>query len=268
MKRYFFIFLVVPFILSGCLQSETKIKVDRNGAGTIERTMVLRSDVVEMMRSMQAFDTSKKDTGLLDEQKLRKDAEEMGQGVRFESVVPVKNKLGEGYRAVYSFSDISKIQISQTPGNDLPSGEMGETSSGTGEFMTFEFARGNPSALTVRLYQGGADVEEEEEAEEETGEEFADESMPAEIMEEFYKDLKILITHEVAGSVVDTNADYRSGSTITLMDMDFNALLENPEALNELNQKGVNSLEQMKEFTRKYRGVRLETKESVSVRFR
>ncbi len=267
----------LALLLAGCLQTETKIKVDRNGAGTIERTVVLRSDVVEMMQSMQAFDPAKKDAGVFDEAKLRKDAANLGEGVQFVSASAIRNRMGEGYKVVYSFKDISRIRVNQTPGNDLPNTGMGsEGPGGSEEYLTFSFTKGNPARLQIRLYQGDeketggektGEWEEVEESEDEDEEE-EDPAMDAEMLKQFYGDMKLLLTVETGSSIVDTNADYRAGTTITLMDMDFGALIRNPEAFEILTRNKIQTLEQMKEFSRKYPGIRLETKEEVAVRFR
>jgi hypothetical protein len=265
MKKISVIIVLAAVVLGGCIQTETKIKVDRNGSGTIERSLIMRSDVVQMLKSMQAFDPAKKDAGILDAEKLEKDAENLGPGVKFESAVPVKNKTGEGYKAVYSFRDIGTLKINQTPGDELPSSEMGgDRSAGSEEFVTFEFSKGNPATLLIHLYQKGEKAGEEEEDPEE-GETAA---MDPAMLEQFYRDMKLGISVEVVGTIVDTDADYRSGSSVTLLDIDFNNLMKTPEARELLSGGSMKSLEDMTAFSRKYPGLRLETKDTVNIRFR
>ena len=68
---------------------------------------------------------------------------------------------------------------------------------------------------------------------------------------------------EVGGTITSTNADYFSGSLVTLVNMDFNPLLQNGEALEKLTTDKVNSLDELKEFSRKYPGLEMETKEQI-----
>jgi hypothetical protein len=113
-------------------------------------------------------------------------------------------------------------------------------------------------------------AEEDESGEDEDKNKEAAESSPMDpaMMEQFYRDMKLGISVEVGGSIVDTDADFRSGSAVQLVDIDFNSLMETPEALDLLNNSKMKTLEEMKAFSRKYPGLRLETKDAVKIRFR
>ncbi len=63
-------------------------------------------------------------------------------------------------------------------------------------------------------------------------------------------------------------SQYRTGSTVTLMDVDFNALLQNKEAFDKLTTDRVGTLDELKEFSRKYPGLQMEMKEKVQIKFR
>jgi len=275
MKKTLMALAALALVLSGCQQTETKITVDSAGAGTIERTLVLRSDVVEMMKGMQAFDSSRKDASIFDENKLRTEASSLGEGVRFVSAAPVRTGSGEGYRAVYSFRDISRLRVNQTPGSAVS--EAGMDPSGTAEeYLTFSFTRGNPARLVIHLYQSAADgpgaeprggqggpvEDEDDDADDEEA------ALGAETLRQFYGDMKLLLTLEAGRTIVESDADYRSGNTVTLMDLDFEALSGNPEAFDLLARNKIGTLEEMKEFSRKYPGIRLESKKEVTIRFR
>ncbi len=88
------------------------------------------------------------------------------------------------------------------------------------------------------------------------------------MMQELLRDMKLSVRVEVNGTITSTNADYRSGSVVTLMDVDFNALLQNKEAFEKLTTDKVGSLDELKEFSRKYPGLQMETKEQVQIKFR
>ncbi len=256
-------------LLSGCLQMETKVKVDKQGAGTIEQTVVMRADMLAMMKGMQAADPSKKDAGLIDEKKLRESAGKMGAGVRFVSVTPIKNDMGEGYKAVYAFDDINKVSVSQSPGEALPqAGMSGQQNEGNEEIVSFTFKKGNPANLTIKLNRKDAGEKGAKPQKQEEGEKPEKPDMDPAMLEQFYRDMRLSMSLDVAGTIVETNADHRKGSTIVIMDLDLNALLKDKGAIDTLMKGQVDSIEGMKAFTKKYPAIKLETKEQIQVRFR
>ena len=255
-------------LLAGCLQMETKVKIDKNGAGTIEQVIVMRADMLAMLNSMQP-DPAKKEAGLMDEKKLRAGAAKMGKGVRFVSANPIKNKVGEGYKVIYAFDDINAVKVSQTPNDALPQADGGQSKSGDQEFVTFQFKKGNPANLTINLYRKD-EVEKSKKPEKEAEGEKPEkpEQMDPAMLEQFYRDMKLSMTVEPVGTIVDSTADFKTASSIILMDMDFNELLKSKEALDTLMKGKVDTLEDMKAFSQKYPGIKMETKEKIQVRFR
>lgn len=267
------VFLSLILVLSGCIQTETRIKVKKDGSGTIEKFVLMRADVVEMLASMQAFDPSKKDTGIMDEAELRADAVNLGEGVLFKSATPLKTSAGEGYKVVYTFKDVNKIKVSQTPGAEIPSADMGGgEKQGSGEYLSFNFKKGGTADLRIRLYQTdespSADDADDEDDDDDMDSEVDEEQMDPGMLEQFYRDMKFSIFVEVEGTVVDTDADYRKGSVISLVHVDFSTLMKDPNALKSLTEGKVETLEEMKAFMKKFPGIELESKEDVRIRFR
>lgn len=279
MKKITIILVTVVLILSGCLQTETRIKVEKDGSGTVEQQVILRKDIVEMMQGMQASmgGTAPGGSAVYNEEKLKENANRMGPGVRMLEARALKTEVGEGYLVRYGFTDITRIRVPETPllGDTPPNQPSGISTEGP--VVTFKFSKGNPATLVVQFRKDedskqergemsgkveGKEPEAEGEKEEESPEQ--DTAM----MQELLRDMKLSLRVEVGGTITSTNADYRSGSIVTLLNVDFNPLLQNKEAFEKLTTDKVNSLDELKAFSRKYPGLQMETKEEVQIKFR
>ena len=254
--------LVSVVLLSGCLQSQITVMVSSDGAGQVERTFVMKHEIVEMLAGMSG--STPEDFELYEDGELEEEAASMGPGVTLASVEPINSRFGRGYKATFAFDDVNELRVNQNPGDAMPT----EGGSGGGEeaveVVTFSLERGNPAVLTVAMPQ--SDMEDGEQQDMgEMGEGPSQEDL--EQMSEFYQDMRIGFSVEVLGSIVDTNATYREGNTVTLMDMDFNQILEDSEAMQRLIQSEADSLVEVQELTENTPGVTVEFQEEVTVRF-
>ena len=84
-----------------------------------------------------------------------------------------------------------------------------------------------------------------------------------------FKGFKVNIALEVVGSIVKTNAEYVSGSRITLLEMDVEALLADEEKFKALQGKiGPDAtLSQVKPLLKDIKGIKIDGP-SISVEFR
>lgn len=253
--------LVSVVLLSGCLQSQTTVMVGRDGAGQVERTFVMKHEIVEMLAGMSG--STAEDFELYEDGELEEEAASMGPGVTLASVEPINSRFGRGYKATFVFDDINELRVNQNPGDAMPTEGAGGGEEAV-ELVTFSLQRGNPAVLTVTMPQ--SDMEEGDQPDMgEMGEGPSQEEL--EQMTEFYRDMRIGFSVEVMGSIVNTNATFRDGNTITLMDMDFNQILEDPEATQRLIQNQADSLVEVQELMEDTPGIMVEFQEEVSVRF-
>lgn len=128
--------LIIVAILgvSGCIQVEKLVKLKADGSGTVEETVVMSKEVVAQMKQMSgglgALGGGEKPAGeahpqgfkLLDEKKLKEATTKMGEGVTFVSATPVTTPKGEGYTAIYAFTDITKLRVNQDIGDSMAGG--------------------------------------------------------------------------------------------------------------------------------------------------
>jgi hypothetical protein len=264
--------LVVLFVISlalmGCFESLILLRVNKDGSGTIEETVVISDAFMELMKSFGGQEAEEQEEeDLVDEEQLTEKAGSMGEGVRFVSAKPVKTDRGAGYKAIYSFSDINKVRINQNPGENVAAPSMGgEEEQPVEEWLRFRFTGGSTATLEI-LYPQDVDVEQEGESEE--GEVDMDSNPEMmEMMRQLYQDMHISIAIEVDGRITETNASYVDGSTVTLMDVDFAKILEDEEKFKELLSANPNTIEEMKEVIQDNPGIKVEIEENIRIRFR
>jgi hypothetical protein len=90
-----------------------------------------------------------------------------------------------------------------------------------------------------------------------------------------FKGMRFCIALEMIGNIVETNATFREGNVITLVDMDFGALVEDAEKLGasseklqRLGAKKPETVEEMKALMKQFPGFRMELNREVTVKFR
>ena len=262
-------------LLAGCLRVETNIRVQADGSGTITESVLLSRELVEMATQMtegeEAFDT-------LDEPKLRSAAANYGTGVTLQSAERLETEFGQGYVVRYGFRDVSALQLDTDAGKKLPD-EIGEEAPPDAdqdetkppELITFAFegtADGTgPAELVVRWPIDESDASDPGRPAETAPPEDLDPAI-LDMMKGFLEGMRMTFTLDVGGTIIETNATHRDGPTVTLMDIDFDDLLSNREALMVMAQQESQSLSEMKPLLKAVPGLKLEVAPEVRVRFR
>lgn len=250
-------------LLSGCIEMSTRVKVEKDGSGKVEQTFLMKTEIVEMLKNLGQSDEPFE---LYTEEEVENQAEGMGPGVSLISVEPIEKRALTGYFAVYGFEDINDLRVNQNPDAQVPEQE-GEGDS-VREYYTFDFTEGRTALLRIN-----APNEESTETSDGTplGEEQPQEEYDpemAEMMRQIYRDMRISMAVEVGGSIEKTNAEFVEGSTVTLMDLDFNRLLEKEGRFEELMRNQTDTLEETKTLLRGIPGLSIELADPVEVRFR
>jgi len=250
--------------LTGCLQVEKVIKLQADGSGTIEETVILTKSALAGIQQMTAgFGGGKGGDGkapdLFGDAKLKDAASKMGEGVTFVSAQKIDNEQGQGFTAIYAFTDINKVKLDQNPGDALPDTGKVKASAGKKEPITFHFTKGSPAELSLAM--PAPDFKPKKAA--------ADgmEDMVMQMMKQMFKDMRISLAIEVAGTISETNAEYRDGSRVTLMDVDFNKILADPEKFKALAKANPQSLQAAKTLIKGLDGVKIETSPEVKIKF-
>jgi len=278
-----FLSMAAAAVLTGCIDVETLVKVKADGSGTVDEKVLMKKELVSMMKSMGASlgasEEGESDFSLLDREELEQDAQAMGPGVTLVSAEAVSTDKGEGYLARFAFEDINTLRLNQNPGDRAPS----EGGTGDGpeagkkkEPVSFSFTPGDEPLLVIRppaeeKASEGIDAKKmsDKAGTEETGD-AADEAAQAQammMMQQMFDGLRVAIHLEVEGEIVETNATYRDGSRVTLMEMDFSKLIQDPERFQAFVKSDPDSLEDSKELMKDLPGAKVDLNEEIVIRF-
>jgi hypothetical protein len=186
----------------------------------------------------------------------------MGPGVRFVGAEAHEKNGFTGYIATYHFDDVSQLRLNQNPGEDAPGD--GSDRDTVEEIITFSFKRGSSSELIIHMPESDFDASPPEPDEVDSAE--MDEFM--EVFDEIYKDMRLAMRIVVDGRITRTNAAYREGNSVTLMEIDFSQFASNMDLMRELARSQPDSIEGLKKLIDTVPGVKAELNEEVTVAFR
>lgn len=256
------------FGLSGCMQGDTVVKVNKDGSGTIEKTLMVRKDVVLMFQSMSAMMNQKnsgtpKEFKLFDENKLKNQASNNGEGVTYVSGKEVHRDNFEGYTAVYTFADINKLILNQDLSSEMPNGKK---SNKPKEYVTFHFDKGDTSKLSINIPKT-KNKEKQSKPQPATASKEQTEEMLKQT-QEMFEGMRMSMSVEVDGRIVQTNAAYPDGSHITLMDIDFDKVIKDPEAIKAFTQAEDMSMYDQVDAIKNIEGVRVDMNDEIVVKFK
>ena len=265
------VIVLVSLFLSGCIEIQTKVNINNDGSGTVEETVMMSNEMIQMLNEFItgfASDTTQpEEFKLYKEEDLKKRETDLGEGVKLVSGSEIKTESKEGYKVLYSFADLNKLKIDQSPDSRIPDDVSGDEVKDK-NYITFSFNKGNTSEVKINMPlsqkdEEGNEIETEVEAEEDSVKE-GDLSE----MKFFLKDLSISLIVEVNGEIVETNADHHEGSEVTLFNLNFGELLDNAQKLEELTKINPNSLKELKEVMKDIPGIKIETNDPVVIKFR
>jgi hypothetical protein len=263
--------LASTFALTACLNSTTLVKVKPDGSGTVEQTTLMN---MAALKGMMGGASGQMNGPMMNKADLERTASRMGEGVRLVSMEPIKGDAGfEGVKAIFSFDDINKIQVSQGPSM---SGGTGGAAPRTAEPTSddpvrFKLTRtGGTSTLSINFVDRPGTAKIENVPNPPPGD-MPDLSNPMimNMIKTMFAGFKINIGLEVVGSIVKTNAEYVAGPRITLLEMDVAALLADEAKFKALQGKiGPDaSLSEVKPYLKDIKGIKIDGP-SITVEFR
>jgi hypothetical protein len=229
---------------SACLRSTTTITVKADGSGTVVQETGVSQQALAMLKGMGGGASGGGPEQMFGEEQAKKAADMMG--VQFVSGEPIKTADLEGYRARYSFADIRNVRMrmNQTDSAGMAAGEPAKKESP----FTFGFDRkGASSVLTITVPEQHQPLDGLPKPE--PGNEAANQQA-LQMMKVMMRGLYVDVALAVDGKIVKTNAPHVNGSTVTLLQVDFDKLLADESALAKLQSatdlKGLSSIPGMK----------------------
>jgi hypothetical protein len=272
MKRLARLFaLLPPLFLSGCLQIDAVVKLQPDGSGTIEQKVMMGGAIVQQMKSMAAAFGGDKganaSSGIYDEAKAKARAAEMGPGVTFVSGRAITGADGsEGFTATYAFTDINQVKLKADPGDFGPQGGgMKMKSSSKEPPLTFQFAKGQPASLKIVNPRTRPDPAAKPEATPSPEDAMQEAMLP--MMQQMLKDMRMSVAIEVAGRIVETDAQWKDGARVTLMDLDMNKILADPAKFKAMAKFKDPSSAEAKALIASVPGIKVETADTVTIKF-
>jgi hypothetical protein len=265
MTRRLTIVPLLTLVLTGCINSSTLIKVKHDGSGTLEQTVLMNAQAFRGMFTALGADGKPAQTGptAVNEADLKAAAAKMGEGVTFVSATPLKAENGfEGTKAVYAFTDITKLQVDQDP--SMAGGTSVQVQRKPGKPVVFSMAKGanGTTVLTANFtdMQQQAEARAKEQAPPQ-GTMSPDAISPQmmEMAKAMFNGFKVAIDLEVAGQIVKSSSEYVSGPRVTLLEMDLGELLKDEAKLKEIQAKlGPNpSVSELKPYLAGIKGLKI-----------
>ena len=267
--------LLVALALPGCLQYEATIRLNKDGSGTFEEQTLLGAQMMEMLNQFAAMggEDSKEDplADMMSEDKAKERAAKLGEGVTFDKAERIDKNGAKGVKITYRFKDINQLKASMGDGlqGANPMADMAPEAAEKPkeEPMTFAYADGK---LTINLPQG--DKDQAKDAAEEAKDAAGDGDMPdmdnpeAEaMMKQMLGDMRMSMKLVVEPGIAETVPSHRDGNTITPMEMDMGKLIENKDAFKKLANANQEDPTKAMEALKGVEGVKVETKEKITV---
>lgn len=254
-------------VASGCINSTSLIKVNADGSGTIEQTMLVNMATLKgVMATMGAKPGADAGGSVLNEADFKRAGERMG--VKPVSLTPVKEGGFEGSKAIYAFDDITKVRVDQGPEMSGSTSGAFSAASPMAAPIKFGFSRqGGTSVLTITVDEGvGRSATTQ--ASQAPSLDQIDPSM-LQVVKQIFEGFRVLVDVEVEGKIVETNADYVQGSRVTLLDVDMGQVLSDLDQLKMLQSKvqpGA-SFSEVRPFLKDIKGVKM-NHPSVTIEYR
>ena len=176
---------------------------------------------------------------LFDEEQLKKQATQFGEGVRYVSSERLTQAGMQGARAVYAFDSVDKLAVGSGRNRSASMAQGAPPSGASGPPMQFAFTKsGNTlSRLTISFPDQKRDAAPAGETAPVAGKGMAD--IPPEalaMVRSMFDGARVAVAVEVDGKIIKSNAPATDGSRATLIEIDFGQLLADPSRFQALQQ--------------------------------
>lgn len=253
---------LVAGLCTGCIRSATTINVKVDGSGTVEQAMLVNLGFMKgMLGGMGGLGGAQPGaSGTPTDEDLKRSAARMGEGVTFVSAQPLKSDDGfEGTKALFAFTDISKLRIDQDP--NLSGSATGGISTPPKDSnpVTFAFAKGSDGVSTLTVSVKDNPKAADSPAASPGGGPDMDNPQMLDMMRSMFKGFKVSIEVNVAGKILKTNADHVAGSHVTLLEMDMEKLLQDEAKLKNVQKMlgPTASISELKPYLKDVQGLKV-----------
>ena len=264
-----FVIIIIAFFFSGCLEVQTTVNVNKDGSGTINEKVLFSKDMVALLSGFSKSDSS--DTtksskfSLMNVEELKSHAPEMGEGVKFVSSKEIKEDGKEGYTAVYSFTDLSKLKINENPDNKTGMSGNDQGKKDKKDYMTFQFKPGSPAEILVNMSR--EDMKKESRNKKNSKDTSNVNNVFAKQFLTMMEDFRVTVRIHVNGDIESTNASYVNGSNVILFDVSFKELVKDKDKLDKFSRMEGHDVNELKELLKSVPGIKMELNNPVTIKF-
>ncbi len=232
--RIALIAILAGVLTSACIRSTTTIEVKADGSGTILQENAVSAQALAMIKGFASTQADKTDKPaspeIFSQEQAMKTADAMG--VTFVSGEPFKTGELEGYRARYSFADITKVKVNMQQGPDSlapaaaqkePPFGFGFSRSATSSLLTIQMPDQSAAGAFPGMPGAGGTAEDKAQA-----------AQALTMMKMMMQGMFLDVSLAVDGRIIKSNANHVQGSKITLLQVDFDKLLADEAGLKRL----------------------------------
>jgi hypothetical protein len=257
--------------LSSCLEINQTVNLKKDGSGTIVEETILGAQAAGMLQ-MAALQGGGQAPEVFGEDAAKKRAEKFGQGVTVAKVEKIDQEGRMGTRVTYNYTDINTVKLSMSDGapdmGAMAPGAAAQANAADAKPITFSYQAG---ALTINLPKPDkVDLDAAKDAaadsaaaQPELGPQAA--QMQAMAMQ-MMKDMKMTAKIVIEPGIEETDATYRDGNTITLMQMEMAKLMEDPEMMKKLQTLDMKDRAEFEKKLKAMEGIKSEMKDKVTVK--
>ncbi len=250
--------------LPSCLQSETTIRLNKDGSGTLTEETTFGEQVTAMLAQFGALGGGGEDplADMFSEEKSKARASQFGEGVTFEKAELIQRGANRGGRVTYRFDDINTFRI--VPGKAMQNLAPGAEAAAVADKappVTFAYAGGK---LTIKMPEPEVEGPAAPDGGANPAAEASNPEMEA-MLKEMLADMKMSFKIVIEPGIAETNATHHEGNTITMMELEFGELLKKEGVLQKLSSIDQNDTQAAMAVIKDIEGVKFEAKNEVSV---
>lgn len=292
MNRAISLLLVGVFSLAftSCVRTSTVVRVKKDGTGSIVSRYYFSPQMLAMIKQLEGLGGALEgagggggpDLGLIgemaapDEESLREDAANYGEGVRYAKHEPGKDDEGwEGYVVTYDFDDIRKVRIDQ---NSVPgkarefvesSGE--EIKANEGGSLTFAL-EGDILTVKTSFAKAGLEGMIDDEQLKQAKEMGMTPSQSMKMAAGMAEGMRAGVFLRADGGIAETTAAHVAGDLIILSDADVAKIMNDPDFGEFIDKAAVDpkivTVDSVKELFKKLEGMTVETADEITVKLK
>lgn len=248
--------LIAALALPSCLQNETTITLNKDGSGTIVEETMLGAQMMAMMTQFAQPGQPDPVAEMFKEDKAKAKATKIGEGVEYVKTDMIDKDGKKGARVHYKFADINKVSLS--PGDaveDMSDEAAPVEGEDKKETVKFAYADGK-----LKIVIPPTDFDEMN-----MGDEEGADPQQEVMMKQMMADMRITMKLVVADGIAASTASFVEGNTVTLMDVQVGKMLGHKDALKKIAETAKTDKEAAKAAFGKLEGIKMETKDDVTV---